>query len=509
MTVGLVACSESGPVDSGGGVEPATLRIVTGLLPDTVFSYAQAPIEVEIRRANGSPFPRVPVLFRPLVATESALSQSVYIEDSRRPGVFSTSLQSDTTDANGRATIRARLARYAGPGGVIVTAPTLGLGDTIRVNIRRGNVVRLTVAPKDTALYVGQSYQIRALALDAYDNAGDTTATFGGTLGGVSVNSSGRVTGLSIGRGAIAYRLSEDSDSIRVSVVPVGTVAVHLYRNLAGDSLGVGVVNLDGSGFRRIVIETQPRTYDGDEPPEHEMAPRWTPDGAGIVYQESRAASSASTTGFGQWRVFRSDLAGNSRRLFEPLEFLSDAHPTVSPDGAALYFVGRVEGFGDRIWRSQINGANATRLMREVGDEETRPAVSPDGRQLAYAVGTSGSLRLELAIHDMTTGVTRRLGIEGTSPRWSPQGDLIAYVRSADRSGASGGLRVVRPDGSGDRDVAGARSYAPVVDWSPDGRYLVAARTGYGGLELIDVSTGLALPLPYAGRMSQPAWRPR
>ena len=504
----FVACSDgAGPGPTGSGSQSARLRVVTGLLPDTVFSYAQTPIEVEVRRNDGSPFLRVPIHFQPLVATDSPLSQSVYLEDSRRPGTFSTSLQSDTTDANGRATIRVRLGRYAGPAGLSVAAPTLALHDTIRVAISRGKVVRLTITPKDTALFVGQSYQIRALGIDAYDNAGDTTATFAGSVGSVTVNASGRVTGQSIGRGAIAYRLANESDSVRVSVVPPGTLATHLARAHATDSIGVGVVNLDGSGFRRVVIETQPRTYSGEEPTEHEMAPRWTADGTGIVYQESRAVSSGNTTGFGLWRVFYRDVAGNARRLFEPLPLLSDAHPAVSPDGSTIYFVGRGAS-GDRIWKSQIDGANASRVLPETGDEETRPAVSPDGRRLAYAIGKGGSLGRELGIYDVTTGARQRLGVEGTAPRWSPQGDLIAYVQSTDASGFSGSLRVIRPDGTGDRAVAGARSYAPVIDWSPDGRFLIAARTSYGGLELIEVTTGSVLPLPYGSRMSQPAWKP-
>ena len=503
----VVACSDgSGP--KVGESQPAALRVVRGLLSDTVFSFAPAPVEVEVRSSDGLPWPRVVVVFRPLLSTDHPLSQSVYIEDSRRPGVFSTAPQSDTTDAAGRASVRVRLGRYAGPAGLSVAIPPLGLSDTIRVTILRGNVVRLSVEPKDTALYVGQSFQLRPVALDAYDNVSDTIATFGGAVGSVSVNASGCVTGQSVGRAAVAYALANQLDSVRVSVVPPGTIAVHLSRENFGDSLGVGVLNLDGSGFRRVAIETPPRTYGGDEPTEHEMAPRWTPDGTTVVYQESRAASSANTVGLGQWRIFTSDLAGNTRRLFEPLQFLSDAHPNVSPDGSTIYFVGRLEGIGDRIWKYQIAGASASRVMSEVGNEETRPAVSPDGRHLAYVVGGSSSNRLELAVVDLATGASRRLGIEGTSPRWSPRGDLIAYVQAADRSGASGRLRVVRPDGSDDRDIVGSRTYAPVIDWSPDGRYLIAARDSHGKLELIDISTGLVLPLPYGSRMSQPAWKP-
>jgi hypothetical protein len=50
----VVACSDgSGP--KVGAPQPAALRVVRGLLSDTVFSFAAAPVEVEVRGSDGYP----------------------------------------------------------------------------------------------------------------------------------------------------------------------------------------------------------------------------------------------------------------------------------------------------------------------------------------------------------------------------------------------------------------------------------------------------------------------
>jgi Tol biopolymer transport system component len=92
----------------------------------------------------------------------------------------------------------------------------------------------------------------------------------------------------------------------------------------------------------------------------------------------------------------------------------------------------------------------------------------------------------------------------GRSPRWSPQGDRLAYIDALDL------LHVVRPDGTGDALVAGGRTAQPGLGWSPDGRWIVYV--GQSGLALVEVESGMVLPLALRGpggtNLEQPAWRP-
>ena len=501
------ACADSaGPA----GSNDTGIRVVSRAdVRDTVLTTLAEPLEVEVRDDAGAVVPGVAVEFSALSSVREPDAGSVYL-GAVGSSVWSLQPVLDTTDARGRASARVLLGDIAGPGGVVVSVPTLSLTDTIPMTILAGRIVAFRVRPVDTAVYVGRTYQLRAQAGDKWNNWRDTTAVYGGVAGGVAVSSSGVVTGVAISRAAIAVRIGTWADSVRASVVPVGTIAAHAIRDYVGDSIGIVVVNLDGSGVRRIVVETPPREYGGEEPPEHEMGPRWHPSGSVIVYHESRAVRSGNTEGFFQRRLFVMDLAGGSQPIFPASAFYTDEQPTFSPDGAWVYFVARgTSDFFHHIWRTRADGSGAAPVGGVPNNVyETRPSVSPDGQWLAYVASGPTVSQSTVRVRHLVTGEHTTLAAGGTSPRWSPRGDLIAYVNSADYSGYSGVLRVVRPDGGGDRQVVSGAAYAPVIDWSPDGKYIVAARSSYGGLELIEVSSGARVPLPYAGGLSQPAWRP-
>ena len=99
-------------------------------------------------------------------------------------------------------------------------------------------------------------------------------------------------------------------------------------------------------------------------------------------------------------------------------------------------------------------------------------------------------------------------GVRQAGPRWSPDGQWIAYT--------SGTLvrfpevRLVRPDGSGDRRLALRRGGAG-LSWSPDGREIVLAELQvhrtfalHGDLSAVDVASGRARRLTRGAR----AWDP-
>src|SRR5439155_8907048 len=74
------------------------------------------------------------------------------------------------------------------------------------------------------------------------------------------------------------------------------------------------------------------------------------------------------------------------------------------------------------------------------------------------------SARLRLVPDDAAQGLRqpkrwRRL-VRGESPSWSPTADVIAYWTET-----AGQLHLIRPDGSGDRQVGRYRTFA----WSRDG----------------------------------------
>lgn len=148
------------------------------------------------------------------------------------------------------------------------------------------------------------------------------------------------------------------------------------------------------------------------------------------------------------------------------------------------------------------------RLVWEGPDVELMGAASPDGRYICYTDWGTG----DLAIHDLKTGEKRRLtgqtkwdGKFVENSRWSPDGELIAYTWDM---GAAAELRIVGLDGAKPRALYQGKGYPSVMDWSPDGRQILAvlySQIDEQSILLIDASDGfvrnlknLTFPVTYS-----------
>ena len=125
---------------------------------------------------------------------------------------------------------------------------------------------------------------------------------------------------------------------------------------------------------------------------------------------------------------------------------------------------------GDRLAVSQQGivlidptGRNKRILTRHRGWLDEQPAWSPDGSRIAFKRTKDGYRSFQIYVKRVAGGPARRLtdGRFDEHPAWSPDGRLIAYSSMR-------GLKVIRPDGSGERRIVRFRE-AFDVDWSPDG----------------------------------------
>ena len=138
-------------------------------------------------------------------------------------------------------------------------------------------------------------------------------------------------------------------------------------------------------------------------------------------------------------------------------------YPAISPDGRILAYASDRSGEGHLdIWIQQIPGGPPVRLTRNTSDE-VAPAFSADGSRIAFQ-----SNRGEGGIYVIPTlGGEERLLVErGFSPRFSPDGKWIAYGISE----ASGSQIYVAPAAGGSPLRVAADFYLardPV--WSADG----------------------------------------
>ena len=99
------------------------------------------------------------------------------------------------------------------------------------------------------------------------------------------------------------------------------------------------------------------------------------------------------------------------------------------------------------------------------------PAVSPDGKSLAFVSNRDGRFKLHVMNLD-GTGLRRLTDDAGAddNPAWSPDGSRIAFVSEA---GGEADIFVIGADGQGRRRLTTARGPDLHPEWSPDGRRLL------------------------------------
>jgi TolB protein len=201
----------------------------------------------------------------------------------------------------------------------------------------------------------------------------------------------------------------------------------------------------------------------------------WSPDGKRIAYSKARSPS-----GECQLYVMRADRT-HIRRLTHDHWCYGDL--TWSPEGRRLAFYQDPGAGTYSISTINIDGTELRQLTRAGLYLDTNPSWSPDGKTIVFAryVGDPNPLWLVDADGSNERQLTTPRGDGDVQPDWSPDGDWIAFSRSDDPTEGRAGTRyrhdiwLVRPDGTGLRQLtrhAGA-NWSP--RWSPDGKRIVFA----------------------------------
>jgi len=131
--------------------------------------------------------------------------------------------------------------------------------------------------------------------------------------------------------------------------------------------------------------------------------------------------------------------AGEIVRLTRGRSF--EGLPSLSPDGEWVAYRSDASGHGD-IALSSVDGRQTINLTASSLDDETDPAFSPDGAQIAFASAKAG-----LFLIAREGGEVRHLARSGFNPAWTPDGRFIIYATTSDsssdfRAGVSEGWKV-------------------------------------------------------------------
>ena len=218
--------------------------------------------------------------------------------------------------------------------------------------------------------------------------------------------------------------------------------------------------------------------------------PRWTPDGASLVFASDRS---------GEWGLYQQsvDGRGEAEQLLEIAEAVRVGPDSWTPDGANLVFsYQRLDGSSDVGILPIGNGGEWSPLLNTPADE-THSDISPDGQWIAYASNETGITEVYV---ERFPGLGLKTQIStggGQSPQWTPGGDEIIYrtlnagAFMAVQIGSESTLTVGTPAVITDNYYALTSSYAfgfRMYDIFPDGERFLAFRETQDENRLIRVA---------------------
>lgn len=151
-----------------------------------------------------------------------------------------------------------------------------------------------------------------------------------------------------------------------------------------------------------------------------------------------------------------------------------ETQPAISPNGEYFAFVRD----GD-IYLQRTDARNAVNLTRSPGIDEQAPAFSPDGRLIAFYTESG------IFIMGATGESVRRITNIGFDPAWSPDGKQLAFTRNegaidpTGRNTRDNPLMIVDVAGGAPRTLAEGDFMQP--RWSPDGKRIAFWETSASG----------------------------
>jgi len=215
--------------------------------------------------------------------------------------------------------------------------------------------------------------------------------------------------------------------------------------------------------------------------PKPDQSPTWAPGGHEIAFTSVRT---------GTWQIFRKNVETGQQEEQLTAQPGDKVAPDWGRDGRYLVFVQIGATTAEDIWAMRMDGDDHRPFpVLQTQSNDTNPALSPDGRWLAYESSQLG--RPEIFVMrfpepgSAATAASPKWQVSlqgGSRPRWSGDGHSLFYVSLDDARIMRAGVRIT-PAGL-ESDAPGVYAEIPVMpegrspfDVTRDGRLLLLERT--------------------------------
>jgi WD40 repeat protein len=261
-------------------------------------------------------------------------------------------------------------------------------------------------------------------------------------------------------------------EAAAVLVARDGSVVRELVPSRAGVSLPrlspngrqLALTWQSGSGDRRVFVYELDRGIGvelGAGAPGNASWPEWLPDGSAVVFQIAGSTNDNKS-------IVVEDAAGSPDRQVLVEDTAHNSPFSVSADGKLVVY-GGIDG---DIWYVETAGGDPIRF-RETVDIEAQPALSPDGRTIAYSRLSTGGTSGLFVERFPEGGNLQPVDVDSWDhPRWKHDGTALYYSGAAGITAVSfdpeAGLLTSRPE-----TLFGEVSILGGFDVTRDGEFVV------------------------------------